>query len=230
MGIYEKPSKHGDIKIYRLRASYRRRIIFMDLFFLLFIPFAAWGFSINSKSILVDILLYSFLILGMIWLSWFTFQVIFIFRLELDSEGGVFHAFHCSSSFKWEDAESIDYYLFDRIPRLNLMLSVSPSVVSYKAGIRLVRTVSSFTKWNFKLPYLFAFPYAENFIPLDTVQKYEPFTTRGLSGAIPNSSELNLHFRYFLKTPLGRDLLQYAPHLFADVMNKYFPDDDITIS
>lgn len=230
MGIYAKPSKRGDVKIYRLRASYRRRIIFMDLFFLLFIPFAAWGFSINSKSILADILIYSFILLGVVWLSWFTFQVIFVFRLELDSGGGVFHAFHRSSTFKWEDAKSIDYHLFGRIPRVNLMLTITPSVVKYRSGIRLITTVSTAMKRNFNLPYLFAVPYSEGFIPLDTVQKYEPFVVRGLTGELPSSSELNLHFRYFLKTPLGQDLLHYAPHLFADVMNKYLPDDDIALS
>jgi len=213
MGIYNSSKRRGNAAIYRLRASFRRRFVIIYFIVIFIYPFALWGYSINSKSNVEAILVYSFMFAAIVWLSWYTYQIVFAFRLEIDSSGGILYAFGKAISFEWHNAMQIDYTYSEGDIKYQLMLYIVPTIV--KQGI--------------SLPYKFPIQFSAWNIPLDTVQKYAPFV-RGIYRDLPEDNDLSIHLRYFLRTSLGQDLIQYAPHLFGNVLSKYLPDNDLKIT
>ncbi len=207
-------SKRGNVHVYRLQPSYRWRLVFIYIFALIVLCFLLLGYNLNRKSITDAILIYVSILSLFGWFSWFTYQVLFGFRLEIDEYGGQLCGFGSLIGFSWHSVHAVDY-VYQPLHYYQMMLFVTPHRVRH--GFRWLHS-------------FFIFKFFDSVILLDTVRKYQPFLTRGLGDTPPSHDELSLHLRYFLRTPLGQDLIAYAPHLFGDVLSKYLPDDDFDFS
>jgi hypothetical protein len=214
--MYSNPRNRGNKHIYRLRWGYRLRILFLNGLFLMLLPFAIYGFSLNSKGdFITDAAIYIGLLALLGVLLWFTLQIAFVFRLETTPEYGKFYGLGKTINFDWEDVIRLDYAQW-------------PNDIKYQLSLELRRSVVT-RRFEFPFPAWFAIHYTDTLIPIDTLYGYQHFLSINIMRRLPTLDEQSIHLRHFIRSPLGQDLVRYAPNIFGTALSKYLPDDDLVL-
>jgi len=212
--MYSQPRINNINQIYKLNKTFRRNLAILYVIFLFLTPFAVYGFMINEPN--SHLLVILFVILFIVLYTWVSFHMLFVYRLELDQQGGSLYLLGKTISFTWDQADQLAYVYVPQDKSAQLYLYLHQISVKKSKFFPAIR--------NFPLPVL-----SDKMIPLDKLYTYEPFIIRGLNRKPPTAKEIEMHFRHFLGTVMGQHLMKYAPHVIAPVMHHYLTDDNMPI-
>jgi hypothetical protein len=204
--MYGKPAIKPTCKIYRLRRS-RARILAVafNLFlagFCLVVAYIYWlNFRITGRF--PEIYIIGLIGFPTVWSVWLTIQTYFRVRLAIAPDISEFRGMGYNVQFKWEDVEEVAYVPSQYAHyQLTLFLS-KPYKVSRGIGSPYHTMIVS--------PYM---------IPLDIL-----YSSQRWQAARPSAKEAQIFYDYFMTTPLGQDILRYAPHAYSSRLHRYLVDE-----
>lgn len=212
--MYNPPIVKNGVKVYRINSSLRQRSGFILIFTIIVTYFGIIGMNLNAKSPFESMLGYILFGSLTIIVLFYTIQSM-IFRLQLNEDGGTVYLLGKSLDFVWKDAVTLQYIYWPQDNKAILSLCL----------------IHSHVKKRFPFSSQFHFPVhvKDDLVPLDGLYHQKSFWSLNPTYEAPTPKECSIHLRHFLHTPMGQDILQYAPHVLGEVLHKYLPDNDLQI-
>lgn len=210
--MYNPPILKDGTKIYKIRSAYKRRIVAISLIMTIGVDLPIVGISIIDKSPVDNMYVWFLAIFVTVFSSWVVYQA-FLFRLVLTNRGGTLYGLNKVVEFDWQDAAAIGYTYRKEDNKAELSLYLTQS--NTKKGLHVASK------------YYFPIQVKNNAIPLDALYHQKSFWSLNIKPKPPTQDEYSIHLRYFLHTPMGQDIIKYAPHVLGDVLHKYVPDNDL---
>jgi hypothetical protein len=214
--MYGKPIKRGDNHIYHLPKGYIIKVVIAWAFGIIAMVLMMWGIWENDSVFDLEFIL---MLIGVIGLCMFMLCIpiyaICGIGLTISPNGGVFRCKGYRIEFKWDDVKRIDYLLNNPSKRkpsyqLSLILNGKQQVKREKVQLWFVYNL---------IPILFRF----DTVPVGVVFRHDII---GLDQRPPSRDEMLGFLEYFVKTPIGEDLLRYIPHIFRIPKHRYFDIPD----
>jgi hypothetical protein len=210
--MYGKPIKRGEINIYRLPKDYIFKVILTSAFGIIAMLLMIWGIWENDSVLDLEFISMFIGVIGLcLFLLCIPIYAIYGIGLTISPDGGLFQCRGYLIEFKWDDVKRIDYILSNPTKRkpsyqLSLMLNGKQQVKKEKLQLWFVY------HW---IPILFRF----DTVPVGVVFRHDII---GLDQRPPSRDEMLGFLEYFVKTPIGEDLLRYIPHIFRIPKHRYF--------
>ncbi len=174
--------------------------------------FGSYGFLLNSKNhnllgVATDVGVVGFLILLTLGYLWYVYQINFGVRLTLSEEMGEYRGMGYRIQFKWVDVDEVNYI---PLPRSQ------PGSTQYQLCLYLDKPHKVYR--GIHMPNL-SFAVYPNRIPLDMLYPQGSLNIKPVS-----EQEAIIFYNHFMETPLGQDLLRYAPHAFRFHLHRYLDE------